>query len=452
MHLAFARGSNGGAVPAQSRERTLNMFAEPFPDAGEGRLMLLPSSGLAPYCTGLGGPVRALYTQDGMTYAAAGGTLWEIDDAGAKTALGVIGDSPYTTLTGNGFDVAAAVGDTFAVWDGAALSFPSSGAFSDVGSVAAAAGYVILGEETGQRFSITSLNDAATVEALDFASAEARPDPLVTAISDHRELWLLGTRTVEVWTNSGAADFPWAPLLGSGFETGLAWRNAVTTADRGVWFVGHDRVVYRATSGGGLQRVSTARVETALAAVSGGADVRVFAFRDQGHQMIAVRLPGAAAWVFDLNTGLWHERGTGEDGGEWTATCSLIRDDGAEIIGGSDGALHRLEGLTDSGRTILREMVSMPVVRGGKLFTVARVDLRFAQGLTYLDRAPVAMVETERDHRGWSHERQVTLGAQGEGWWVSRLNGLGRARSFSMRVRITDPICAPLVGVDLELR
>lgn len=450
MYAVFARQSGGGTVPEFSGERMLNMRAEPFPDASTGRMLSLPSQGLTPWVSGFGGAVRALYTQNGMTYAAAGGQLWEAGPAGAVTNLGAIGDSPYTTITGNGFDVAAAVNDRYWVWDGSTLSQPSTGAFSNVGSVTGAAGYVILGEKGGQRFSITSLNDAKTIDGLDFASAESRPDPLVTAISDHKELWLFGTRTVEVWYNSGDPLFPWAPLSGSSYETGLAWRNAVTTADSGVWFVGNDRVVYRASAGAGLQRVSTSRVDEVLADVAGSSDVRMFSFSERGRKMVCVRLPAAPAWVFDLTTGLWSERNTGAAEDDWIATSAIIRDDGTQIVGGTDGAIHILGGLTDGGKLIRRELVSLPIVRDGAYFTVSQVKLQFAQGRTNFSGTPAAMIEVSRDGRTWDQERQIPMGGIGDYGFQTWVNGLGRARSFKMRLRITDAIDAPLLGVSVK--
>jgi len=44
-----------------------------------------------------------------------------------------------------------------------------------------------------------------TIDPLYFAAAEGSPDNLVTLIVDHREIWLFGTNSVEVWYDAGTA-------------------------------------------------------------------------------------------------------------------------------------------------------------------------------------------------------------------------------------------------------
>jgi hypothetical protein len=444
-YAVFARQSAGGAAPEASQERLLNWFAEPFPTGGTAPLTLLPSAGLSPWVTGATGPVRALYAQGGIIYAAAGGVLYQIT-AGVAVNLGAITDSAQTTITGNGFDVAVAAGGTYYVWNGTTLTTPTTGAFDDVGSVAGTSAYVVLFEQSGQRFSVTALNDASTVDALDFASAEVRPDGIVRGIVDHGDLWIFGTRTTEIWANTGDATFPFARYSGGAFERGLAWGNAVVSADNGVWWVADDRVVYRGSAGGQPQRVSTSRVEAVLAQISDGQDVRMLTFDDRGHKMVAVVLPDRPAWVYDLSTGVWHERSSGIGEAPWIATDALTSE-GVQILGGTDGAIHLIGGLTDGGLAIQREAISAPLDNGGERLRLAKVKLHFGQGRTDIGRRPVAMVAFSRDGQTWDDEREIPLGLLGEYGWKSWINGAGRAYQFSMRVRITDPIDAPFLGV-----
>ncbi len=448
-YAVFARQSAGGAAPEASRERLKNWFGEPFPDGGSARLTLLPSAGLSPLASGLGGPVRSLYAAGGILYAAAGGFLWSITPAGVKTSLGAINDSPATTVTGNGYDVAVAAGGEFYVWDGATFSTPGSGAFERVGSVAETAGYVVLFESGGQRFSITSIADAATVDALDFASAEANPDGIVRGITDHGDLWIFGVKTTEIWSNTGDSTFPFSRYSGGVFEVGIAWENACVGADNGVWWIGDDRVVYRGSVGSTPQRASTSRLEAVLQTVAADADVRMLTYDDRGHKLVAIRLPDRPAWVYDLATGLWHERSSGVGEEAWIATDAIMFA-GSDIVGGADGAVHRLGGLTDGGLPIEREAISVPIDAGGEYLTLAKVALQFGQGRTDIGRTPLAMVQASRDGVTWDRERELKLGGLGQYGWQCWVHGLGRSRSFTMRIRITDPIDIPMLGVSYK--
>ena len=47
-----------------------------------------------------------------------------------------------------------------------------------------------------------------------FANKQSHSDLLMRAIVVRRELWLIGTDTTEVWTNTGAPDFPFGEMAG----------------------------------------------------------------------------------------------------------------------------------------------------------------------------------------------------------------------------------------------
>ena len=76
-------------------------------------------------------------------------------------------------------------------------------------------GYFVFNEPNSQRVWVTQLLDGTSVDPLDFASAEGSPDGLVCINIDHREAWLFGTTSVEVWYNAGSADFPLQRIQGA---------------------------------------------------------------------------------------------------------------------------------------------------------------------------------------------------------------------------------------------
>ena len=66
-------------------------------------------------------------------------------------------------------------------------------------------GYFVFNEPNSQKVWVTSLLDGTAIDPLEFASAEGSPDQLVAAIVDHREAWLFGTNSIEVWYAGDAA-------------------------------------------------------------------------------------------------------------------------------------------------------------------------------------------------------------------------------------------------------
>jgi hypothetical protein len=170
----------------------------------------------------------------------------------------------------------------------------------------------VFNEPNSQRIWITTLFDGASIDPLDFASAEGSPDGLVSLIVDHREAWLFGTNSVEVWYDSGAADFPLTPVQGAFNEVGCIAAFSVAKLDNGIFWLGADArgrgIVYRA-NGYTAQRVSTHAVEWQIQQYGNLSDAIAYTYQQDGHSFYVLIFPSAnTTWVFDVSTNLWHER------------------------------------------------------------------------------------------------------------------------------------------------
>jgi len=449
MRLMFARQTATGFEHAEfSGERLVNWYLQPHPDQGGAPAILAPSPGLTLFSTlSLGDPVRAIHVQHSVAYAACGGELWQVTAAGVATSLGWIGDDQNTTVTGNGSDVAVASGGLYFVWDGATLQNTSPGAFTDAGSVTRLDNYVIISELNGQRFSYSALGDASDVDALDFASAESAPDDVVRVLADHSELWFFGTRSTEVWGNGGNPDLPFQRISGGVIERGCAFPNAVGKDDNSVFWVGDDRLVYRA-QGYTPTVISPPWVSERLEALADSADVQGFPISWRGAKQYVLRLPSDRSLVFDAATGLWHERDSGTEGGPWLGRCA-DRMGAATLVGGNDGRIYTLGGLTDGGTTIVREAVSLPVMSRGERITVSNVAVQFRTGATDIGREAQVMMQCSVDGRTWGRERWRTLGGIGNYRKRASWSGFGVGRQFQFRVRISDPIETALYGAEI---
>lgn len=441
--LAFARQSAGGAHVEHSGERLLNWYAQPWPDGGTGALKIVPSPGLARHVAlSVGQPVRAMLGTDSGLFVACGARLWRVQ-GGVATSLGAIADDFDTTIATNGVQVAVAAGGGYYVWNGTAMVTPTTGAFTSIGSVAALDSYIILAEKNGQRFSVTALLNAESIDALDFASAEGAPDHLVRVHRDHAEVWLFGTRSAEIWGNEGGGDFPFVRFQGGYVERGCAFPMTIASEDNGIFFVGNDRVVYRAAAGGAPQRVSTAIVEEVLRA--SGPNVSAFVFTLDGQKAYALRFDDRPAWVFDIASGMWHERNTGVEDGPWIATA-CARHNGVQYVGTTGGAVCTFGGVKDDGAAIMREAVSLGVSRGTQWLSLHEVEVQMRSGATDIGRIAMATLEHSADGRVWSLPRQRPLGALGEYGRILRWHGLGRARQHRVRLRVTDPVETAIYG------
>jgi hypothetical protein len=173
-------------------------------------------------------------------------------------------------------------------------------------------GYFVFSEPNSQRFWVTASYNGLSIDALDFASAEGSPDDLVTLIVDHREVWLFGINTVEVWYNAGLPDFPLARIQGAFNEIGCLAAYSVAKLDNGLFWLGRDArgngIVYRSKGYTG-ERISTHAVEWQIQQYDTLSDAVAYTYQQDGHSFYVLNFPTAnTTWVYDVSTGVWHER------------------------------------------------------------------------------------------------------------------------------------------------
>jgi hypothetical protein len=294
--------------------RMINLFPEIVPEAGKEPAFLQRAPGLRLLASVGSGPVRGLWAFGGYGYVASGNTLYRVNSSWQVTTIGTLTGTGPVSMADNGTQL-------FIACNGPSFIYNASlGAFSQItdpdfpGAVTVGYldGYFVFNEPTSQRIWVTSLLDGTSVDPLDFASAEGSPDGLVSLIIDHREAWLFGTNSVEVWYDSGAVDFPLTRIQGAFNEIGCAAAFSVARLDNGLFWLGADArgrgIVYRANGYTG-QRISTHAVEWQIQQYGNLADAVGYTYQQDGHAFYVLNFPTAnTTWVYDVSTSAWHER------------------------------------------------------------------------------------------------------------------------------------------------
>ena len=455
--IPFARQSVGDAYPALAAERSLNLYARPFPDGGASAMMLFPTPGMTTFSDyGPGGVRKALELGDDL-YLAAGSRMIRQSRDGTFTVLGAIAADPSVTMATNGRDVVVAAGGVLSVWrtDTSTFATPSvtplaSGA---VGSVCAVAGYVLATEANGVRVAFSGLRDALTWGSDDFFSAESSPDAIVTSASTSGEAWIFGKRSTEVWGLTGTSAI-FGRLPGGIISRGVFWPGSVLVEDFGVFWVGDDKIVYRA-DGFQPRRISTEAVEGAIGreGYDETADVGALTYTWRGHKFWCLRLPDAPAWCYDMATGMWAERASGAQAGAWIARCGASWGPDT-AFGTADGRLCTAGGVTDGGLTLVREAITPTFAETREPRTLAQVLAHFRADREDIGRPARAMLQVRRGGRGapyggWSPEKWQDIGKLGIAP-VVRWGPQGSARMWQIRVRVTDPVRIAFGGVTPE--
>jgi hypothetical protein len=270
-------------------------------------------------------------------------------------------------------------------------------------------GYFVFNEPNSQRIWVTSLLDGLSVDPLDFASAEGAPDQLVSLIVDHREAWLFGTNSVEVWYDAGLADFPLTRIQGAYNEIGCAAPYSVAKLDNGLFWLGSDArgrgIVYRSNGYTGV-RVSTHAVEWHIQQYGSLSDAIGYTYQQDGHAFYVLIFPTAdTTWVYDVSTGAWHERAGFSNGAfvRHRSNCQMSFAD--EIVVGdyANGNLYAfdLDVYADNGSTQkwLRSWRALPTGANNLKRTVQhslQLDCETGVGLNGIDPLdPLTVLLTE---------------------------------------------------------
>lgn len=171
--------------------------------------------------------------------------------------------------------------------------------------------FIVTGDGTGKFYMDFAVQGGTNWNALDFASAEGSPDDTTACLSDHRELWLFGAHSAEVWINTGNADFPFERSTNAYMQIGCAAAWSVKGLDNTIYWLGRDTnghgVVYK-SQGYSPVRISTHAVEHALQGYSRLDDAVAYTFQMGGHAFYVLNFPTAGkTWAYDAATGQWFE-------------------------------------------------------------------------------------------------------------------------------------------------
>jgi hypothetical protein len=294
--------------------RMVNLFPEVIPEGGKERGWLQRTPGLRRVRSIGTGPIRGLWSFGAYAYAVSGDSLYRIPTTGAATLLGTVSGSGPVSMADNGVQLFIAANPDGFIYNSQTQVFGqiTDPDFPGALIVGYLDGYFVFIEPQSQRVWVTSLFDGTSVDPLDFASAEGAPDNLVSMIVDHREVWLFGTESTEVWVNSGGADFPLERVNGAFNEVGCAAPYSVAKADNSVFWLGADDrgqgMVYRA-NGYTAARVSTHAVEWQVQSYGDISDAVGFTYQQDGHAFYVLTFPAAGkTWAYDAAANAWHER------------------------------------------------------------------------------------------------------------------------------------------------
>ncbi len=453
-----------GAYTSQSwsadAERLVNWYPERMESqAATTRGALYPTPGVEVFATASNGGGRAMFAMNGRCFAVVGESLIEIASSGAVTTRGTLAvDTNPATICTNGdggnqlFITSGGNGYCFDLLTNT-LTTELTGTAQFGGMVY---GYFVALNTTDSRFVISDAFDGTTWDPTQFADRTIAADRWVSMVATtYGQVWLLGSQSSEVWYNAGTAPFPFAPDPSGLIPYGCAAPfSAKETKDSVVWLATTRTGGYQVVQAKGFtpQPISTHAVEYAISQYDTVADAYGETYEDQGHAFYVLTFPSAqVTWVYDFNTGLWHERGTwiAEQGQyqAWRPTWHCFAFNQHLWADRSSATIYTAAidlPLDVDGRPIRRLRRTPAVFREHQRLQIARLEVWLDAGVgtpTGQGQTPQVMLRASTDGgRTWGPERTASAGAQGQyqaraQWWR-----LGQSRDRVFEVSVSDPV------------
>lgn len=456
--------------------RMVNLYPELIPEGGKEPAFLSRCPGLRRLVAVGTGPVRGLWKLNTYLYVVSGDTFYRLNLIGTSTrwritTLGTVTGTGPVSMSDNGTQIFIACDPDGYIYNATTEVFAqiTDPDYPGAVTVGYLDGYFVFNEPNSSRVWVTSLLDGLSVDPLDFASAEGDPDNLVSLIIDHREAWLFGTNSIEVWYDAGLPDFPLQRIQGAFNEIGCAAAYSVAKLDNGLFWLGADArgrgIVYRANGYTG-QRISTHAIEWQIQQYSTISDAIGYTYQQDGHAFYVLIFPTAeTTWVYDVATQAWHER-AGWDNGNFVrhrSNCQVSYDN--EIIVGDfeNGNIYAfdLETYADNGdiQKWLRSWRALPTGENNLKRTsqhTLQIDCETGVGLNTGQGDDPQMMLRWSDDGGhtWSNEQWASIGKVGEYFQRTFYRRLGMTLKLRDRVYElsgTDPVKIAIVGAQLDV-
>lgn len=452
--------------------RMVNLYPEPLPTPeGKTSGFLNRAPGLRKLATVGTGPIRGLWAYGDYGYAVSGDRLYRIDSTWNVTPIGLIAGTGQVSMVDNGTQLFIATNPKGYIYDAASQQLAEITDIDFPGAVTVGYldGYFIFQEPNSQRFWTSELLDGTQIDPLSFASAEGMPDDLISLFVDHREVWLFGTQSVEVWYNAGTSPFPLARIQGAVNEIGCAATFSVAKMDNSLFWLGADArghgIVFRANGYTG-QRISTHAVEYAIQSYDVISDAIAFTYQQDGHSFYVLTFPSAqATWVYDAATNAWHER-AGFANGEFIrhrANCQMFYSEEVVVGDFENGNIYAydLDQFSDGDFTQkwLRSWRALPTNQNNLKRTAQhslQIDMQTGVGLNTGQGSDPQVILRWSDDGGhtWSNEHWMSvgkIGAYGTRAIRRRLGMTLKLRDRVYEASGTDPVKIAITGAELVL-
>lgn len=457
QEIPFVGSSYSNRSSNVNSQRTVNLWPRTQKQGAKSPVTLEGTPGLSLLGVIGTGPWRSNAVEfSGSIYAVSGNELIKITGSYSATSVGTLLTSGGRVEMAAGRNYLMVVdgtygytynGTTFAqIADADFPASPSHCAYLD--------GWFITNEGGSDQFWKSALEDPTSWSALDFATAEAAPDNVLSLAATFKDLYLIGSTTTQVYYDSGNPSFPLTPYQGGTIDIGIQARYSLAKGPEGLFFLARtsqgDVSVVRMV--GTQFSVISDDIAWALSQMTSTDDAYAFLRRVNGRAIYQITFPSEdATYDYIVEEDKWVERKSYGYGRYMIAGHGFIN--GAHMMFDAESGNYYKEDFsvcTDNGQPIERIRRAPVIHQTNNKLMFREIVVEFEAGIgiaTGQGSDPQAMLRYSDDggHK-WSNEIWASMGKIGEYGRRARWKKLGMSRQRVCEVTITDPVKVVMIA------
>ena len=448
---------------AVNAQRSVNWDPRPEPEGAKTRLVLAPTPGLVQADDTSTGPTRSDFVKLGeKVYWVSATSLYSRDVDGTRTTIGTVPGDGWCVLAAgftylvvvNGVDGFYTTGSGLTSIRTVDADFPPNPTY-----VAFLDGYFIVNNSATGRFFISDLTagneDPTSWDPLKFANAEADSDNATAVHVVLDRLYISGTRSIQLFYNSGNPDFPFESFSNGVLEWGAESPASIAIVDGLIFLLARSK-------GGGLDILKIAGTTASsiadhefLRELDGyvTSDAEGYGYSMDGMVYYVLTLPSEPmTFVYNVTSKMWYE---------WTSP-GLERHqsrghgffNGKHFVGNySNGKIYTLDPsvFTEGGSTLIRSRTTSITHLDGRDIECSEFEIEFKKGVALITGSgsdPSVMMRYSTDGgNSMSNTLRADLGGIGDLEMRVIYRRLGQGRSYVYEFSIAEPIDATVVAI-----
>lgn len=417
------------------------------------------------------GADRGSWEMQGIGYRVVDSTLFEVDSVGNHISRGAIDGTARCTFGDDGRNMIICTAGLVFQYTQATKTLITVTDANIVGSTAVTFLnnkfiYTNVNLNAGVDFVVSDVGDGTNASGLNAGAVEDDPGKLVYAYAFEDQIYMFTERTTPIYWNNGDSQPPLDPVIGRVIEkVGLDALHSVANTDKFIYWLGDDKMVYRAISGN-AQPISSIPIAHAMEGYEVTSDAVGYTFRMEGQNFYVLSFPTEnKTWCLSESLGIdgWFNLSSDTNRGKYNATSHMFVYNRHLLSDETNGKLYTLDIDAFSNDTItIQRIRTLASIHGGlvglpgKRIQMSSFELIMKKGvglITGQGEDPKIAIEFSIDGgESFKPGEFVRVGRLGETNLKVKWDNLDSFYDLIIRITTSDPVYYSLQTASIEAR